>query len=185
MDGDARTRYGGRVPLCKDSLYNVLLKSAIEAGFRVTGEPYFRRRSNEPAFPRIAGTWPCGMVKKGEPDCIWMKADGTPVAAFEIEGYDVKDDYTGGIMKDGIYLSASPLAGAVRAIILFGLKEDGKSYKNGIEFPAPLDQIQRWSKKRAQSLAALYGVPSEIPIVLDDEVVGGLLPQWIAEAQRL
>lgn len=171
------------MPLYKDDLYDVLLDAGLSGGFRVTGEPYFRRRTGEPPFQRIAGQWPCGLQKNGEPDCIWMKQDGTPVAAFEVEGYDVEDKYTGGLMKDGIYLSSPVFSNAVRAIILFGLREDRCSLKNSLEFPMPLGKVQQWAKMRGHALGTLYGVPADVPIILDDEVPG-LLQGWQNAAQQ-
>lgn len=170
------------MPLYKDDLYDLLLEAGLKAGFRVTGEKYFRDRTQERAFQGVVGVWPCQTKKNGEPDCIWMKQDGSAVAAFEVEGYDVEDKYTGGIMKDGLYLSSTKFANAVKAIILFGLKDDRKSPKNGQLYPE--NQMQAWAKKRAQALASLYNVPSHIPIVLDDEVTGGLLTTWVQDAQR-
>lgn len=86
-------------------------------------------------------------------------------------------------MKDGIYLSSPVFASAVKAIILFGLKEDRKSYKNVSSYPLPLTKLQAWVKKRGQALAKLYGVPEAVPIVLDDEVRGGLMTSWVEAAK--
>jgi hypothetical protein len=161
-------------------IYDLLLSHGRDAGFRVTGEAYFRTATNEEAFPRVRGEWPCNLVKRGEPDCIWMNEDGTPAAVFEVEGYDVEDKYTGGLMKDAIYLSAPQFAHSVKAIILFGLKPDG-TYKNKPLFPVA--QLQQWVLARCSALAQLYRIPSNIPIVLDDEVEGGLLAEWVRLAR--